>query len=148
MFLFKTKLHFCFAQSTKTQFSWLWKRVCGLKLNIVIFMWAFFVLSFKVYKATGEEFLKIAGGKWCWSSMWLFQFIRMLFKFFFFPWMRMQIDNEVAFPVLSSKNVWPCQVVETELWAFELWCSQTALLLGRKTNLCRGSIHVSCINSH
>jgi len=31
------------------------------ELNVVIFMCAFFF--FKVYKATGEEFLKIAGGK-------------------------------------------------------------------------------------
>lgn len=37
--------------------------VCSLKLNIVVFMWVFLFFLFKVYKATGEEFLKIAGGK-------------------------------------------------------------------------------------
>lgn len=34
------------------------------------------------------------------------------------------MDNEVAFPVLPSKNIWPCQVLFShgwnELWAFEL----------------------------
>lgn len=38
-------------------------RVSVFELNVVIFMCNFFLFLSKVYKATGEEFLKIAGGK-------------------------------------------------------------------------------------
>lgn len=37
--------------------------MCVLELNVVIFIWVVVFFLFKVYKATGEEFLKIAGGK-------------------------------------------------------------------------------------
>lgn len=53
-------MHFCFAQNT------ILSRVeehVHFRVECCNFQVCFFSFSFKVYKATGEEFLKIAGGK-------------------------------------------------------------------------------------
>lgn len=140
----------CTSVLLKIQFCHVWKSMCILELNVAIFRCGFFLFLFKVYKATGEEFLKIAGGKWLWSQ-WhtgVHGSVVLVLIIVFFPgwghkWIMKQLCMFCLPRILDPVKFW-FHVVGFELWAFGLWCSQTGLAVWEEDEPCSGSTCVPC----